>query len=162
MGMYRTATSSSSPVTFCLNLLHREIEVSFDIVFQDPTVQAKNGPGPNRTSGKYTRTEKYIFVIPLAQAGQFHQIVTDEKSVLLFSLDTPPNFYRKYNGSDTHQPGATFWNRRNALFRQTDILYDPRKLKTAPLTLKKSKPTIDIGKIYSQQYFTTRLIRQLS
>ena len=146
MGMYRTTTSSSNPVTFCLNLLHREIEVSFDIVFQDPTVKAKDGSESNRTSGKYVRTQKYIFVIPLAQAGQLHQIMTDGRYVLLLSLDTPPNFYRKYNESDTHQPGATFWNRRNSLFRQTDILYDPRKLKAAPLTLKKLKPIIDIGR----------------
>ena len=161
MGMYRTTTSSANAVTFCLNLLHREIEVSFDVVFKAPQAKAKDGTGSSRASGKYSRFQKYIFVIPLAQAGHLHQVVANGKSALLLSLDTPPNFYRKYDESETHQPGAIFWNRRNALFRQTDISYDPKKLKVAPLTLKKSKAVIDIGTSCSQQYSTTRLTKQM-
>jgi len=146
MGMYRANTTASNVVMFRLNLLHREIEVTFQITFRDPKAQGSRVEGSDSRPGKPIRIQDYVFVIPLAQATVIHQMESGQQSALLLSLETPPNFYRKYDGMYTHQPGATYWNRRNALFRQTDIIYDPRKLKDAPLTLKKTRPTIDIGK----------------
>ena len=147
MGMYRAATTASNVVMFRLNLLHREIEVTFQITFRDPKGQGSKPGGSDPRTAKPMRIQDYVFVIPLAQATVIYQIVSGQQSALLLSLETPPSFYRKYDGIHTHQSGATFWNRRNALFRQTDIIYDPRKLKDAPLTLKKTRPTIDIGKL---------------
>lgn len=146
MGMYRAATTASNVVMFRLNLLHREIEVTFQIIFRDPKSQGGKPEESDLRSARSIRIQDYVFVIPLAQATVIHQIESDHQSALLLSLETPPNFYRKYDGLYTHQAEATYWNRRNALFRQTDIIYDPRKLKDAPLTLKKTRPTIDIGK----------------
>jgi len=146
MGMYRAATTASNVVMFRLNLLHREIEVTFQITFRDQKAQGSKPEGSDPKTARSVRIQDYVFVIPLAQATVIHQMVSGHQSALLLSLETPPNFYRKYDGMHSHQPGAMFWNRRNALFRQTDIMYDPRKLKDAPLTLKKTRPTIDIGK----------------
>ena len=147
MGMFRTTSSSSNPVTLRLDLLHREIVVGFDITFTNPRMATKIGSGLSQNKEEYTRTENYTFVIPLAQATIVHQMKLGTTSALLFSLETPPNFYRKVNESVTHSEAA-FWSRRYALFRQTDITFNPLKLRTVPLALKKTKPTIDIGEWY--------------
>lgn len=144
MGMYRVVSSTSSGVNFRLNLLHREIEVSFDIVF-DPRAPTRTGLGRHQLDERNARTQHYKFVIPLAQAVIIHQIVSEQSSALLLSLETPPNFYRRYPEAGTHQVGAMYWSRRHSLFRQTDIMSDPRKLRDAPVALKKLKPIIDIG-----------------
>ena len=135
MGMYRTRPTKSTGIRFQQDMTHREIEVSFPIVVPDPK------------PGNPSRMEDYCFVIPLAQPVAMHQIETGRRCVLLVSLEGPPNFYRKYDEGKTHQEEATSWNRREALFRQTDIMFDPRILRTAPVTLKKSKPIIDIGEV---------------
>ncbi|MCJ1416306.1 hypothetical protein MMC32_002641 [Xylographa parallela] len=145
MGMFRTTSSLLSPVTLRLDLLHREIVVGFDVTFMNPRMPTKVGPGPSQNKEEYTRTESYTFVMPLAQAAIVHQVNMGSKSALLFSLETPPNFYRKVNESVTHTE-APFWSRRYALFRQTDITFNPLKLRAVPLALKKTKPTIDIGR----------------
>ena len=144
MGMFRTTSSLSSPVTLRLDLLHREIVVGFDVTFTNPRMTTKVGSGPSQNQEEYTRIENYTIVMPLAQAAIVHQVNLGSKSALLFSLETPPNFYRKVNESITHTE-ATFWSRRHALFRQTDITFNPLKLRAVPLALKKTKPTIDIG-----------------
>ena len=130
MGMYRTTSGPSSPLTFRLNLLRREIEVKFN---------AAVGKKP-------VRDQKYMFTVPLPQASVIYQVSSGKNSGLLLSLETPPNFYRIYDEADTHREGDTYWTRRNALFRQTDIVPDTKKLRTVSLTLKKTKPIIDIGK----------------
>ncbi|MCJ1473449.1 hypothetical protein MMC13_002100 [Lambiella insularis] len=145
MGMYRVVSTASSTVNFRLNLLHREIEVSFEIIF-DPRALTRNGLGRHEQDAKHVRIQHYKFVIPLAQAVVIHQVTSGQKSALLMSLETPPNFYRKYPEAGTHTEGATYWSRRQSFFRQTDIMFDPRKLKEAPVALKKVKPTIDIGR----------------
>ena len=149
MGMFRTTSSLSSPVTFRLDLLHREITVGFDVTFTSPRPPTRTSSRPAQNAEEYTRAENYTFVMPLAQAAVVHQVNSESKSALLFSLETPPNFYRKVKESDTHTE-ATFWSRRNALFRQTDITFNPLKLRAVPLALKKTKPTIDIGERHMQ------------
>lgn len=147
MGMYRVHPTSSTAVTFRQNMVRREIEVTFQLILSPSSnVFRQEISAPLEASKKSARIHDYSFVIPLAQPLIFHQLESGPKSVILISMETPPNFYRKFDPADTHQPGATFWTSREALFRQTDIVYDPRKLRAAPLTLKKTKPIVDIGK----------------
>lgn len=154
MAMYRVMPSFQSAISFRVNLHHREIDVAFQIVIEDPRVRAwklsqrnaeKRTPIPP-TYGSLDRTEDLCFKIPFAQPFVVHEVSKGKQTVLLISLETPPNFYRKYGEGHTHDPNSNFWSHMHAWFRQTDILYDYRKLKTAPLTLKKPGSIVDIGR----------------
>ena len=149
MAMYRVKPSPPTGIVFRQSMLHREIDVCFQLDIQDPRME---NPKPLKTPariGKLNRTETFRFRIPFAQPLVVHEISTATETVLLISMESPPNFYRKFDEAATHEVGANFWTHTDAWFRQTDILYDPRKLREAPLTLKKAKPIIDIGRLIS-------------
>ena len=154
MGMYRVAPTLQLGLTFCLNMLRREIEVRFQLHIRDgrtQQVQPALAPGAQpRTSiqiGKHNRTETYRFRIPFAQLQTVHEIQTEDgHNVLVFPMDNPPSFYRKVNELDTLEDDATYWNSNDAWYRQTDIVYAPNHLKSASLTLKKTRPIIDLGR----------------
>ena len=133
LGMYRARPTATTGIRFQQDMTDREIEVSFPVLVQDPK------------TGDPDRVENYCFMIPLAQPVMMRQLETGRHFVLLVSLESPPKVYRKYDEEKTHQPDTPSWNRKDALFRQTDIIFDPRTLRKAPITLKKSKPIIDIG-----------------
>ncbi|KAI9879198.1 MAG: hypothetical protein M1830_009273 [Pleopsidium flavum] len=142
-------------ISFSLNLLRREIDIQFQLKIVDPRIQsiqelrAEGKERPKyRDLGKYNRYDNLRFRIPLAQLQVIREIsLTDQKRVFLISLEAPPNFYRKTGlMEETHEVSANFWNQWDAWYRQTDILYSPKELRSAPLTLKKSRSIIDIGR----------------
>ncbi|MCJ1355792.1 MAG: hypothetical protein MMC33_005784 [Icmadophila ericetorum] len=154
MAMYRVLPGPRSAVSFRVNLHHKEIDVSFQINIEDPRVRAwkqsqKNAENPTPIPlhyGKLDRIENICFKIPFAQPLAVHEISKGKQTILLISMETPPNFYRKYGEAHTHDQDSNFWSHMHAWFRQTDLLYDPKKLKIAPLALKKSGSIIDIGR----------------
>ncbi len=138
-------------VTFHLNLLRREIEIQFQLHIKDPRMQLAQqlrAEGKENTKiGKLNRFDHLRFRIPLAQLQVVHEITTDQKRVFLISLDAPPNFYRRTGQvEETHEQSGTFWKEFDSWYRQTDIVYSPKDLRSAPLTLKKSRSIIDIGR----------------
>ena len=150
MSMYRVAPAPLLPVTLRLNMLRREIEVQFQLHIQDERMQPPASATPPRSSakiGKYNRTETYRFRIPFAQLQTVHETQTEEgHNVLVIPMDNPPSFYRKVDELNTHEDDATFWNVNDSWYRQTDIVYAPSRLRSATLTLKKTRPIIDIGR----------------
>lgn len=150
MGMYRVAPNPQFGLTFRLNMLRREIEVQFQLHIQDGRTRLLASSPQARSSakyGKYNRTDLCRFRIPFAQLQTVHETRTEEgHNVLVIPMDNPPNFYRKVNELDTHEDTATYWNMNDSWYRQTDIVYAPHHLKSASLTLKKSRPIIDIGR----------------
>ena len=145
MAMYRVQPSAQSQIIFRQSMLHREIDISFQLDIRESRLDSPVSPKAFTGTGKRDRIETLRFRIPFAQPFIVHEVGTSAQPVLLISTECPPRFYRKFDEAATHEMGANYWTHQDAWFRQTDILYDTRKLRDAALTLKKSRPIIDIG-----------------
>ncbi|KAI9808580.1 MAG: hypothetical protein M1825_003729 [Sarcosagium campestre] len=156
MTMHTTRGTTRTPIVFELDLQRKHIDVAFVLHITDP--RSEDGDGAGVTSGQTNvdaqigamdRHEKYMFRIPFEQMQLIREADTDnDRRTLVVSLETPPNFYRKAVGKQLEEShiSETFWAEWNTWFRQTDIVYDQRDLRDASLTLKKTKPVIDIGR----------------
>ncbi|KAI9668336.1 MAG: hypothetical protein M1829_005540 [Trizodia sp. TS-e1964] len=136
--MFRAISSSSQKVSLELNLFRRQITVTFDITLKDDRVKGR----------PVYRKETYRFYIPLDDLREYHEVaISDDARMLVLTLDTPPTFFRKARDVQaTLEEKKEFWSERDAWYRQTDIVVDPSVVKALPITLKKTKPIIDIGR----------------
>ena len=147
MSMHELKATPPIGIKFRQNMLRREIGVEMQVYIQDLRASLENGTQVSNL-GKHNRTETYQFRVPFSQLQKIRQIPTEtNKMVLLISLDTPPRFFRKVPEIDTHEERARFWSQNDAWYRQTDIVYNPKHIRSSPLTLKKTKPVIDIGTV---------------
>ncbi|KAI9819235.1 MAG: hypothetical protein M1827_007391 [Pycnora praestabilis] len=148
MAMHTVQAGKDTNVSFALNLLRREIEVQFRMRYESSNEGQKVLVDPSSESSVADRIVNLRFRVPLAQIQTIHKVQLGSKRLgIVFSLDSPPNFYRQvYQVEVTHDDKATFWSEWDTWYRQTDIVYDPKELKSASITLKKTKPIIDIGK----------------
>ena len=146
MSMHEVKAAASIGIQFRQNMLRREIGIEMQVYIQDWRALTEDGAQVSNL-GKYNRTETYQFRVPYSQLQVIRQVqVESNKVVLLISLETPPRFFRKVPEIDTHEEKARFWSQNDAWYRQTDIVYNPRHIRSSPLTLKKTKPVIDIGR----------------
>lgn len=123
-------------------MLYREIVVELEIDICDP-----RPPGTHPQVGRQNRKENIRFNIPFRQLEEIYQVEAEQNMVVfVMSLDQPPQVFRKVDELYTHEDSGRFWNHHDAWYRQTDIIYDHQSLRSSPLTLRKFKPTIDIGK----------------
>ena len=146
MSMHTVYPKTPTNIQFRLNMRYKEIVVEMTLEIRDPQ------PLQHRRSklGKYDRDEIIRYKIPFSQLEVIHQISHGrDKIELLISLETPPRFYRKVDEANTHDNNGRYWTEQDAWYRQTDIVYDPTGLKSSSLTLKKTKPIIDLGKSYA-------------
>ena len=150
MTMYRATSTSQIPISFALNLFHRELVVTFPSYRRDIQISAQERSSPNTGSRLQQSDDPSIyqpfrFIIPFSQLHTLREVQDKANTVLLVSMETPPSFYRKLDEVLTHDLASNRWSARDAWFRQTDIVYKPGELQNAPLTLKRNKPIIDIG-----------------
>lgn len=151
MNMCTVLPSPEGDIQFCLSLLHREITVEFLLDIRDQRTN-RNNQKVFRES-KDERQDKFRFQIPLSQLGTIYRVDTsNDDVVLLLSLETPPKFFKKLEAAQTHDDDARYWSDHDTWYRQTDVVYSQSSLKKSPLTLKKTRPIIDIGK-HCVQYF---------
>ena len=157
MSMYRTVPTPQTEIQFRQNMLRRELVIEFQINISDPRIARTQAPTPRL--GKYNRTETLRFCIPFSQLQVVHKVKDDQIKVgLLISIETPPRFFRKLDGVNTHEDKSKLWTENDAWYRQTDIVYKPKLLKSSPLTLRKTQPIIDIGKQAVELYRFPNLI----
>jgi RNA-dependent RNA polymerase len=92
--------------------------------------------------------------IPFSQLKIIHQVDTNDKVfALVISLESPPEFFRKKEDDRaTHSSESPMWTEFDCWFRQTDIVYDPSRLRSAPVALPKETPVIDIGNFENGYY----------
>lgn len=142
MSMFATVPSSEKTIKFRLSMLRREIIVEFELDIFDPR------PTDEHPSvGKHNRTETIRFSVPFRQLEEIHRIQPEGHMIMLvMALVQPPRFFRKVDEIHTHEDNGRYWTQNDAWYRQTDILYDPKSLASSPLTLRKFRPIIDIGK----------------
>ncbi len=144
--MCRVLPTDAHDIQFRLSMLHREITVEFLLDIRDQRI----GRGNSKPShyGKDDRQEIMRFRIPLAQLDAIQRVDTSEdKIILLISLDTPPKFFKKLDAGQTHDDNAKYWSENDTWYRQTDVVYAHGLLQKTPLTLKKTRPVLDLGKL---------------
>jgi len=145
--MCRVLPTDAHNIRFCLNMLHREITVEFLLDIRDQ--RAARGNSKASHYGKDDRQENMRFRIPLSQLEAIQQVeFSEDKIVLLISLDTPPKFFKKLDAGQTHDDKARYWSENDTWYRQTDVVYAHGLLQKTPLALKKSRPVLDLGKLY--------------
>jgi len=156
MKMCTVLPTLESCIQFRLSLLHREITVEFLLDIRDQRTGRGNPKAPR--VGKDDRQDRFRFRIPLSQLETIHHVDTEDgKLVLLISLETPPRFFKKLDPVRTHDDDARYWSEHDAWYRQTDVVYAQSLLKKSPLTLKKTRPIIDLGMCYVSPYCAIRL-----
>ena len=139
--------SSSTEISFRLNLKHRELVIEFTLRIRD--WRHENGNLKRKGVGRYDRDDRYKLTLPLSHLKAIDSSETKSRLFsICFSLDTPPRYFKK---TVLHDPAGRSkrWQENDMWYRQTDVTYSPHGLKNLPITLKKSHPIIDIG------YWTT-------
>lgn len=135
-------------MSFVVDLLRNRIVATFKVSFRDPRGDGVvDFTSTSAIIGQYDRINKYMFQIPFGQLKTINQVDIDETTfALVISLESPPEFLRKREDDmATHSSENLVWNEFDSWFRQTDIVYDPYRLQTAPVSLHKETPVIDIG-----------------
>lgn len=156
MRMCTALPNSETQITFRQDMFHREITVEFPFRIIDPRTHKGNNGGPN--VGRYDRTDRFRFCIPFSQTKMIRHVGTEgERMVLLITLPTPPKFFKLIDKAQSHDEASKIWKDRDAWYRQTDVVYDPKHLRKKGLTLQKTKPIIDLGR-----WTTYRLVFDLS
>jgi RNA-dependent RNA polymerase len=146
MEMHNATSLSRSGTIFKVDLLRNRIIVTFEVSLTDPETRLQSTNGPPR-SGELDRINRYMFTIPFGQLEKLDRIqLSGNQWALVVSLDSPPQFFRKrLDPTASHSKEALTWSEFDTWYRQTDIVYDPRRLVNAVVSLKKERPVIDIG-----------------
>jgi RNA-dependent RNA polymerase len=134
-------------MSFVVDLRRNRIVATFNVTFRDPRSAGVTDFTSKPAIGQYDRINKYMFQIPFGQLKTINQVVINDTTfALVISLESPPEFLRKREDDKaTHSRESLVWNEYDSWFRQTDIVYDPYRLQTAPVSLHKETPVIDIG-----------------
>ncbi|TKA64867.1 hypothetical protein B0A49_07587 [Cryomyces minteri] len=125
------------PIQFTLDLFRKEIDIRFDLHLRE-----------NSDESNKLRPHAYRVRVPLEQMKYVYEMTDGpDRRILIIPLDSPPNFYRKASNIDaTHEAGSKWWNENVTWMRQTDIVHDRDRLRSAPLSLRKEDPLVDIGR----------------
>jgi RNA-dependent RNA polymerase len=146
MEMRDAQSLARNDIIFTIDLLRSRIVVTFRVLFKAPETYLHPTEGQT-LPGELDRVNKFMFTIPFGQLQNLDRVQVNENQwALVISLDSPPPFFRKrLDPKASHAKDALTWSEFNTWFRQTDIVYDPRRLENAVVTLKKESPVIDIG-----------------
>lgn len=138
--------STPRDIVFKVDLLRSRIVVAFQVSLSDPEAHLYSAHDPSRP-GELDRINKYMFTIPFGQLQNIDRVQVNESQwALVISLDSPPQFFRqRLDPRASHTAGTLTWSEFDTWYRQTDIVYDPRRLENAVVSLKKELPVIDIG-----------------
>ncbi|KAE8147795.1 RNA dependent RNA polymerase-domain-containing protein [Aspergillus avenaceus] len=123
-----------------VNLKQRALLVCFHL----PISSQARGHGPANVV-----YHRYRLRIPLSQLTRVHEThdpVTNCNSHWTV-LDSPPLYYRRIGNTEvTFSDESNSWRESEAWFRQTHIVRKPLELSPLPVSLKKPKALIDIGR----------------
>ncbi|KAF3930202.1 hypothetical protein ABW20_dc0102476 [Dactylellina cionopaga] len=131
----------SVEITFEVNLRRKELNIRFTVPFK--TTQGK----------PKLRREKYLVRIPFIGLEGLYDTLCDRSDERLHSilipLQHPPQIWRKmHNTAQSHQKSGQSrrWTEWDSWLRKTDIIENEDNLQLEPLAIRKTKPTIDIGR----------------
>ena len=146
--MSTVRTKDSHRIIFKLNLHRREVDVSFAIAARDVRKRGRESQDKDDL-----RVLDFRFTVPLDQLTTIYETVSSDRVTWTLSTAIPPKYFWKGDEARSFSSGpedpyaATSWSQRDAWYRRTELCYDRTSLRSSPLTLKKSNPIIDIGKL---------------
>ncbi|KAI9888212.1 MAG: hypothetical protein M1814_001088 [Vezdaea aestivalis] len=128
-------------VTIALKLGRRRVlDVQFALAFKaDESEQAHT---------KENCSDKYRLQIPLLELTKVVRVDDYSSSIsLIMTLSNPPCFYRQLQDvSPSHNVQTRRWLAWDSWYRQTDVVFDPQDLKNDPISLRKPRAIIDLGR----------------
>jgi RNA-dependent RNA polymerase len=147
MRMRHVPSLSRNDLKFDVDLIRNRICIKFQLeVVAFPVKQQPITP-KGAPKEILSQAERYMFQIPFGQLQRIYRVkVSETQWALVVSLDSPPQFYRRRPIESSHSDDLLVWGEFDAYYRQTDIVYDRNRLKTAAITLHKELAEIDIGK----------------
>ena len=118
MSKAQVDATKKNPIQFGVDLYNTELKVEFGLHMSKG--QIASGAAP---------IEIFKFVVPFKQMGNI-AVVPDSADVvvLLFSLETPPKYFRRIASRDKTTK-ARSWSPKKMWYRQTDIADAPTKFK---------------------------------
>lgn len=130
-------TGRDYPISFSMNLLRRELVIEFP-----HAVPIENG-----SSITNYRVDEIRFLVPFRDLATIWEVdEARDKRSLVFSLRSPPQFFRKTQYVEkTHDEGR-YWTDFKAWARQTEIDNPNQPRATNAITFKNERAVIDIGR----------------
>jgi RNA-dependent RNA polymerase len=134
-------------LSLVVDLLRNRLVATFMVDFKDPRSQWVTDYVSSSQISEYDRKNKFMFQIPFTQLKKIYRVDMNNSMIaLVVSLDSPPAFFRKKaDEKSCHSNENLVWTEFDSWWRQTDVVYDPYRLATAPVALHKEQPVIDIG-----------------
>lgn len=131
-----------------LNLRFRKLQIDFTLPKQQQQQQQQSSRASDATGISSELITHYRFEVPIKELRRIDCIQSaDDQQELVFSLQTPPEYYfQTPNVEATHDPMSTEWCSWFAWFRMTDLVHNPKELRTQPLSLRRHDPIIDLGR----------------
>ncbi|PKX91697.1 RNA dependent RNA polymerase [Aspergillus novofumigatus IBT 16806] len=122
-----------------IDLKRRDLFVHFQLpIFNNKPKSASTGETYNQ----------YRLRIPFVQLVNMYQM-QDRKSGKvshLTFLDSPAIYHRRIQETWVTFNDDISWRESDSWYRQTSVVHNPDELSTLPVSLKRSKPVIDIGR----------------
>ena len=145
MSMFGVTATPQANIKLCQDMKHREVKIEFGMAFPDRSAPLELLQSLGQGSSYPMKWQTYQIRISMKQLKKIHQLQHPENQLtLLFSLDTPPQWFRKLDDSKTHRDDLSRWTQSESWYRQTDISDATQSLQGG-LTLK-SNSVIDLGR----------------
>lgn len=124
-----------------LDLKRREMAVYFQL----PIINSNSSLNPSLTG----HPQNYRVRVRFSQLSRIFETWDSESECIshAFSLETPPVYHRRIGDiSSTFAESDTTWRDADTWYRQTDIVHVPEGLAKLPISLRKPRPLINIGR----------------
>lgn len=135
----RTVGNETNEQAFLvIDLKRRDFFVHFQLpIFNNKQKSASTGETYNH----------YRLRIPFVQLVKMYQMQDPNSSKVshLTFLDSPAIYHRRIQETWVTFTDDLSWRESDTWYRQTSVVYNPDELSTLPVSLKRSKPVIDIG-----------------
>jgi RNA-dependent RNA polymerase len=143
MKMRELTTKDNNDIVIQLNLRKQEL----DIRFKYPVLVKEDDP-PN---GRFRVTFRDLKDVQSIELG-------DDKVAFVFTLQTPPEYFKQLEGADVSFESSSQWNEWSSWSRQTEFV-EPAfetKLKESPLHLRTEHTVVDFGRWLTYYFVVDR------
>ncbi|EAW09273.1 putative RNA-directed RNA polymerase (Sad-1) [Aspergillus clavatus NRRL 1] len=113
------------------------------IFFQLPIFNARRRLAPTNES-----YNQYRLRLPFVQLAKLHQMQDAQSGMIshLTFLDSPAIYHRRIQETRATFTDDISWRDSDSWYRQTSVVHNPGELSVLPVSLKRLKPVVDIGR----------------
>lgn len=143
--MRTVGTGNTEKTSLVIDLKLRVLDVYFQLPIFNPR---------NKFANPADILHQYRVRIPFPQLTQVFQSRDGESGCVshLTCLDSPPLYHRRVKNIPSTFIDDNNWKDADAWFRQTYIVHNPQGMTSLPVSLRKMKQVIDIGKHHRQPF----------